>query len=432
MEQETSRPGHKLGLWAAVALVIGNMIGSGVFLLPARLAPYGWNAVLGWVVSIGGSVMLALSIAYLARKVSGSGGLICMLEEAFGPLAATVLGWSAWVGFWTGIATLAVAAVSYLSSWSSFLNDHPALSASILVWLVTLISLTGLKQASVFQAVTTVLKIIPLIIVIGLTAWLFGGGSGEPVEVMPIDAVPISITAIGSAVALTLWAMVGFEAAALAEDAIDNPYRNVATATIIGTSLTGLLYLFVVSAIQLLSDTTALAASKEPFVYFIDAFWADGPGRIIGLFAAVSAIGALNGWTIITGEVPRSMARKGILPDWFAGSSANGAPRNALLIGATCATVMLMFNASKSTGGLFEFMALLSTCASLWVYVSCAAAAIKYRLSYVVAPLGLIFGIWAIYSAGRWEAGLSLVLLLLGFPVYWLIHRHKKGKAASV
>jgi APA family basic amino acid/polyamine antiporter len=429
MEQNVVKTGHKIGLWGAVALVIGNMIGSGVFLLPATLAPLGWNAVIGWVVSIGGSVLLALSIALLARKVSGCGGLICMLEEAFGPLAATVLGWSAWVGFWTGIATLAVAAVSYLSLWAPILAEYSAFFASLLVWMVTLISLTGLKQASIFQGVTTVLKVIPLIIVLGLTLWLFTVNS-EPVAVMPVDAVPITITAIGGAVALTLWAMVGFEAAALAEDAIDNPYRNVALSTVIGTTLTGLLYLVVVSAIQLLSNTQELANSNAPFVYFIEAFWPDGPGPIIGLFAAISAIGALNGWTIITGEVPRSMARKGILPQWFAGSSANGAPRNALLIGATCATVMLMFNASKSTGGLFAFMALLSTCASLWVYVSCAAATIKYRLSYVVAPLGLIFGIWAIWSAGRWEAGLSLLLLLLGFPVYWLIHRHK-GKTAS-
>ncbi len=87
---------------------------------------------------------------------------------------------------------------------------------------------------------------------------------------------------------------------------------------------------------------------------------------------------------------------------------------------------MLMFNASKSTAGLFAFMALLSTCASLWVYVSCALAAIKFKLSYVVAPIGAVFGAWAIWSSGFEAAGLSLVLLLIGFPVYWLIQRKAK------
>jgi len=156
-------PGRKLGLVAATALVIGNMIGSGVFLLPATLAPYGWNAVFGWLVSIGGSAMLALSIAYLASKVHGNGGLIGMLQVAFGPFAATVLGWSAWVGFWTGTATLAVAAVSYLSEWWPFLAEHSALGASLLLWLVTGVSLLGIRQASLFQNVTVVLKLVPIL-----------------------------------------------------------------------------------------------------------------------------------------------------------------------------------------------------------------------------------------------------------------------------
>jgi len=404
------------------------MIGSGVFLLPATLAPYGWNAVFGWLVSIGGSVMLALSIAYLASKVHGNGGLIGMLHVAFGPFAATVLGWSAWVGFWTGTATLAVAAVSYLSEWWPFLAEHPALGASLLLWLVTGVSLLGIRQASLFQNVTVVLKLVPLAIVLGIAAVLLA--RPEPLEILPYDPTVISIGAIGGATALTLWAMVGFEAAALAEDAIDHPPFNVPAATVIGTTLTGILYLLVVSAITLLSDSAELAASNAPFVYFVDTFWRDGPGSVIGLFAAVAAIGALNGWTIVVGECPRSMARKHLLPAIFAGTNSLGVPRNSLLIGAVCSTIMLSFNASKSTAGLFAFMALLSTCASLWVYVACAAAAIRFKLSYVIAPLGLVFGIWTIWSAGFEASGLSVLLLLLGVPVYFWIQRKEVPAAA--
>ena len=409
---------------------MGNMIGSGVFLLPASLAPLGWNAIFGWMITIGGSVALALSIAHLAKKFSGMGGLIGILQNAFGRAPAAVLGWSAWVGFWTANATLAVAAVSYLGDWIPVLHAFPAISAIALVWLITGLSLFGLRPASLFQNVTMILKLVPLIAVFIVALVVLGTpGNASPA---PFDATEISVPSMGLAVTLTLWAMIGFEAAAFAEDAFERPAFTIPAATIIGTVATGVIYLCVCSAIQLLSDPAELAGSAAPFSYFIDRFWPSGPGHVVGLFAAIAAIGALNGWTIVTGELPRSMARGGMLPRWFAGSLSNGAPRNALVLGAVCASVVLIFNASKSTAGLFTFMALLSTCAALWVYLACAVAAIRQRLGMVSGLVGTAFGAWAMWSAGYEASLLSFVLMASGVPLYWLARRKTQSAEQGV
>lgn len=411
-----SRPGAKLGLFAALALVMGNMIGTGVFLLPAQLAPFGWNAVAGWVVTIGGSICLAYALARLSAQRPDAVGVAALVESAFGPMAGFLIGFSFWVSIWTGVVTIAVGAVSYASSFWPALAAHPALATLVLIWMVTAINLIGVRAAAPFQIATLLLKLVPLLVVFGLILVQLATRGGQALT--PFPAEGISFAPVTTAAALALWAMVGFEAACAAGDKIANPAVNIPRATLLGTGLTGLFYLMVCSGIALMLPADQVAASAAPFELFVATFWSPGPAAFVALFAAISAIGALNGWILVQGETPRDMARRAMMPRWFAVASAAGTPRRALFVSSLLASALLIANGGRTMGGLFAFMALLSTCATLWLYIAVVAAAAKARIAIPSVVLGGAFACWALWGAG-WEAvGLSLVLMAAGLPLY--------------
>ena len=426
-----SNPARQLGLWSAIALVVGNMIGSGVFLLPASLAPYGWNAVGGWAITIAGALVLALVFARLTRALPEAGGAVGFVHSAFGHVPAFLVSWVYLISNLTALVTLAVAAISYLSSMTPGIAAHaflPAVLAVAVLWTITLLNLRGIRAAGAVQAVTTAIKIVPLVLVIGLAAGALADGSAAPT---PFDPSAISIDALGGAAALTMFALLGFEAACFAAARVRDPAVNVPRATLWGTGLTGVLYLLVCSAIALLLPQAVASASPAPFATFIERFWNGGPATLVAVFAIVSCVGALNGWTLVQGELVRCMAAQGLLPAWFGVIDARGVARRALLVSAAACTVLALMNASRSLKGLFEFLLLLATSASLWFYLACALAAFKLKVARPVAALGAVFAVGTLWGAGIVPSMLSLVLMVAGLPLYWWARRERAAAPAG-
>lgn len=411
----------KLGLFATLALVMGSMIGTGVFLLPAQLAPFGWNAVAGWVITIGGAVCLAHVLAKLIAARPHAVGVAALIESELGPLAGFLIGFAFWVSIWAGTVTVAVGAVSYASSFFPILAVHPAIATLILIWLVAGINLIGVQVAGPFQVITFLLKLVPLVVVFVLIMIALGQRGGAALAPFPEQG--LEFAPVTGAAALALWAMVGFETACAAGDKIENPAVNIPRATMLGAMLTGLLYLAVCSGIVLMLPPEQVAASAAPFELFVATFWAPGPAALIAIFAAISAVGALNANILIQGETPRDMARRNMMPRWFAGASRNGTPRRALIFSALVASALLIFNGGRTMGGLFAFMALLSTCATLWLYLACCVAAAKARIAVPTVTLGGLYAVWALWGAGREAVALSFVLMLAGLPLYWWARR---------
>lgn len=423
MTENTIRPGRKLGLIAATALVMGNMIGSGVFLLPASLAPFGWNAVLGWIVTIAGTLVLAWVLAALTRAKPLAGDPAGFVSEAFGAVPAFLVSWIYWVSVWTGVVSIAVAAISYLSAFIPAIGATPmlpALSAIALVWTMTLINLRGVHAAGNFQIVTLALKLLPLVAVIAIAAVALASGEGE---VRPFVLREINGTDLRGAAALTLFALLGFECASLAAARVENPQVNVPRATMWGTGLTGLLYLFVCSAIALMLPEAVAATSPAPFATFMEKYWNSGTATLVSLFAIVSCVGAVNGWVLMQGELPRNMAARGMLPRWFAATDANGTPVRGLVLSSIIATIFLLLNASRSMQGIYEFVLLLSTSAALWLYLACAVAAWRMKIARSFALIGAIYALWTLWGAGIEASGLSLILMAAGLPLYWWARR---------
>jgi APA family basic amino acid/polyamine antiporter len=420
-------PRRVLGIWMCLALVMGNMIGSGVYLLPASLAPLGWNGVFGWLVTIAGALCLAYIFASLSRVLPRAGGPYAYSRAAFGPFAGFLVAWSYWCSLWVGNVAIATGVVAPLSTLVPGVEENSVLVTCAMIWAMTAVNCYGAQLAGRVQLVLTIIKALPLAAVVLLAALVIGGGAALP----PLRAEDIRLTgeaSIAAAGALTLWAFLGLESATVPAEKVQDPARTIPRATLIGTAVTGAIYLFACSSVALLLPPDQAAQSGAPLADFVGRYWGVAAGQWIALFAVISAFGALNGWILLQGEMPWAMARDGVFPRFLAHTSRRGTPVRAHLTSSVLLTVVLMLNYTKSMAELFTFLILLATTASLVPYLVCALAALKLRPAAgrwlpTVAVAGAVYALWAIWGAGTDAIGPWLILIAIGIPVYWLMRR---------
>jgi APA family basic amino acid/polyamine antiporter len=429
--QNAKRP-HLLGFWTCVALVVGNTIGSGVFLLPASLAPYGLNSVVAWILTACGSVLLAIVFARLSRAYPEAGGPYAYVHLAFGPFTAFIVAWGYWISIWVGNAAIATGAVSYLTPLMPWIDSAPGSSAAVtlfFLWALTAVNVYGIKASGWVQNVTTVLKVLPLLAISAL-----GLFAVRSTTVAAAAGIPLSLSGTTAAATLTLWALLGLESATIPAGKVRDPGRTIPTATLLGTVLTALICIIACTTVLLLVPPATLARSNAPFVDLASAFWGASAGKFLAVFAAISGFGALNGWILLQGELPNVMAKNGVFPRIFARDSPRHTPTFALLFSSSLVTLLILMNYQKSMVSVFTFMILLSTTACLVLYLLCSLALLRLQWTGHIksprmhtVPLAIIgviataFSLWAIVGAGREAVLWGAVLLLLGAPVYFLV-----------
>ncbi|MEG8038875.1 amino acid permease [Sphingomonas sp. LR60] len=414
-----------LGFWGALALVMGNLIGSGIYLLPATLAPFGANATFGWVVTIAGAMALAFVFARLAAAVPQAGGPYAYADAAFGPAVGFATAWSYWTLIWAGNGAVAVAAVSALSVAIPALAPHAAIAAVAMVWVFVGVNVRGVAAAARVQVVTMVLKLMPLAAVALLAGWLLLTKGGA--AVVQDAPVPLAAGTIAGAAALTFWGFLGVESATVPADRMRDPARTVPRATLIGTAAVGVIYLIVSGAITALMPRAAVTASPAPIADFLGSALGGATAQIVALFATVSALGTLNGFVLLQGEVPRAMARGGVFPRWFGHENAAGVPVRAHVLAGMMVTAVTLANYTRGMGDLFAFVAAVSLAAGMLAYfVSALAGVALLRGDTVGRIAGLasaLFIAWLSYGLGPEANAWALVLLLAGVPVYWWVRR---------
>lgn len=416
---------RRLGPVTAVALVVGNIIGAGIFMLPAALAPYGWNAVIAWAVTLAGSMCLAWVFAQLAAERPAGGGTHGAIAEAFGERMAFFTSWGYLVSILAANAALTVTGVNYLQRLVPAIGGWRFGPQATALALIALFAWGNARAlAGGIQLVSTVVKVLPFALVIGLAAWLLGTQGGAAVA--PVDVVPIEATAAFAAVGVTMYALLGLESAAVPSDAIDDPVRNVPRATLAGTAIAGVLTLLSSSAVALMMPQATLAASTAPIADFVGGFVGAGAGAFVACCAVASCFGALNGWLLVGAELPAAMSRAGSLPRWFARSNARGVPVNALWLAAAVTAVFVLLAMSRGGVQAFEALALVATVTALFLYVVATLAAWRVtrgdgraaRPSLTAAGAGaLAFSAVTLWGCGiealAWSAG----LLALGWPL---------------
>ncbi|MDQ1483772.1 MAG: basic amino acid/polyamine antiporter, family, partial [Actinomycetota bacterium] len=342
---------QKLGLPHATALVMGSIIGVGIFSLPYAVASYGPISLVSMALATVGAVALAVLFASLSRRMPASGGPYAYVRAAFGDGWGFSQAWLYWITAWAGNAAIAVGWVFYVEK---FLNKGGATSGSIAIalaglWIPAAVNLTGVRNMGVFQVWTTVLKFIPLALMASLGLLFIRSGNFTPWN----TSGDTSVSAIGGAMAICLFSYLGVETASVAAAQVRRPETNVPRSTILGTGASAVVYMLSLVAVFGILPASALAQDANQASYsaatdhVIGGSWA---GNIVALAVVVSGIGALNGWTMICAEMPLAAAKDGLFPSRFAGLSSRNVPVFGIVASAFLASLAVIVSYVGTNG----------------------------------------------------------------------------------
>ena len=436
MATETRTP--SLGLAACTAIVIGNMVGSGFYLSPSALAPYGLLAIVFWIVMGAGAMCLGLTFARLARRMPATGGPYAYTRAAYGDFAGFIVAWGYWISIWASLPVIAAAFTGSLMNLVPALHGNRLAGVAITlgaIWLVTLTNLRGVKEAGLFAQVTTYAKLVPFaaIALLGLPfvdvkAFAVFNPSGESL-----------LTASAALAPLTMFAYLGLESATVPAGDVRDPERTIPLSTMLGISVAALLYVFGTTVVLGVVPRAQLVNSTAPFADAARAMWGGWAASVVSVAVMISSLGALNGWTLLMGQVPMAAANDRLFPDVFARLSSHHVPAIGITVSSALATALVLIQVSGAAGfaAVYTMLVGLATMTAVIPYVFCSLAdsLIATRESGgalprigVVEVVAFAFSIFTVYGCGPAPVLWGLLLLLFGIPVYvW--QRHERAGA---
>ena len=329
-----------IGIWLTSSVVVGTMIGAGIFLLPVSLAPLGANAVIGWILSAMGAMSIGFALSRLVRAEGG--GIQSYIESVFGPTLAFVATWTFWVSAWTAVAATAIATAAALARIFPALGDPLtiAIVAILTTAIVQAVNARGVRAAGGLALVTVLIKVLPLLAVMAVV--LLRQGAGQPLS--PLATTPVTLDNIAVAVTLTLFAMLGFEGATAPVGKVRNPTRTIPLAIIAGTSFVALLYLLASTSVSLILSPEATASSTSPFADALVANFGETAAVFAAMTIAVAAFGGANNNLLIAGELGYSMALRSDLPRKLTRTDAANAPVLSQLLASALTVILILLN----------------------------------------------------------------------------------------
>ena len=436
---------RELGLVAATAIVVGNCIGSGIFTSAASLAAASnpKTAMIAWVITAIGSLLIALSFANLGTAMPRTGGPIVYTRAAFGDFAGFLIAWTYWIGAWVGNAAIITAFMLYFTYFVPGATTPIVafLITSGVLWFFTIVNILGVKGAGMVSVVTTVLKVGALVVFVVIAGLHF-----NPDMLSTVSSADVSgMSTLPAAIAIALWAFVGIESATVPAGEIKNPEKNIRKSTIYGTLIAAVVYLIVSVVAMGVLDQATLANSKAPLADIINAAtggtWG---GNFIAIGAIISTLGATSGWILTTARSGFGASQDKLFPEVFGRVHPKyKTPVASLLISGVAANILLILNYVGSLNSAFNFMLLLATLAFLPAYAFAAAAEIvllkkhssdfnfwNFLKNSFVALLAFGYSIYAIYGTGSEVVMYGFILMLVGIPVYlyMMLQNNKKDK----
>jgi len=439
-------PQHQpsFGLWRATALVVGNIVGAGILMLPASLGLYGSLGLVGWAITTLGSICVALVFARLARRNPKIGGPYAYAHKAFGDFIGFQMAWSYWVGLWAGNAAIATAFVSYLTVFWPILGQDMTLGftvAAASIWGFTILNACSVKLVGSFQVIAVVVKVLPLaaigifgVFFVDLNNFSQFNPSGQPI-----------LTALGSSLALTLFAFLGIESATVPAEDVINPEKTIPRATVLGTLIAAGIYSWVMVVMLGLIPPLELAQSNAPFADAGRIIFGEWAVPILASSAAMAAFLTLNGWVMLQGQVPLAAARDGLFPPIFAKETKRGTPAWGLMLSSCLIMIMLVMNYQASLVEQFTTIILFTTFVQMLPYLYSCAAELLYLLTsteplprarfirtVMITLLGFIFTVAIVAGVGQKEVYLGMLFIFGGFPVYvWLKRKQQVSSSKA-
>ena len=420
---------EKIGLFSATSLIIGNIIGAGIFVLPASLGKFGSISILGWIFTASGSLILAKIFSNFSKMISGhNGGPYLYTKVVLGDFLGFIVAWGYWISCWVNNAAIAVAIVSALSFFIPELNKNPILASITglsFIWFFTFTSSRGVRSSAKIQIFTTIAKLIPLLFIIIFGLFFFDSTifpnfnitDKSNLEILPIVSV------------ITLYAFLGLESASIPAANIKKPEKNIPIATMTGTLISTFVYIFGTVILFGILPNEILINSPAPFAEAGNLIGGKYAGYFISAGAAVSAIGALNGWILITSYMPMTLAKDKLFPKILTKKNKKGFPIVSLVLGSILTSIVMSMNFNEGLVSRFEFLILLTTLSTLIPYLFVSIAYLTYYLKkkfsvnilfkkQIIAILGILYSCWAIFGSGKESIFYGTILLLIGVPVY--------------
>jgi APA family basic amino acid/polyamine antiporter len=429
MTTDSVRP---FGFWTAMALVVGGVIGAGIYVVPGQFAGLGWTGAAAWLLGGAGALLIGRVLTALIAARPDEPGVIAVIGDVLGPIPGVLVGWGAWVSYWCANAYIALTAARYAGALVPGLAAttlRQTITACLAIVALSVLNLSGLKGAGRFQVATTALKLLPLLAVM----LILGGmalGSGSAAHPVIVAHEPFSLGALLPATTLAMVAIIGFESASIAAERIRDPERNVGRSTMAGIAMACVLYLIVCTGITFTVPADRLAGSTAPVALFIADYWGPWAGAAVAAFAVISSIGCLNVWIMLQGEVPLGLVRAGLLPGWLARTNHRDIASAPLVIASSLSCVLLLLANWRGGAQIMDFMLKLTAVSGTWIYVFAALAALRLRLAPALATLALVFALAIIAGGGFEAAWLGAVLMLTALPLYALAVRGERGIVA--
>jgi amino acid transporter len=432
--------GRSLGVSACTAIVIGNMVGSGFYLSPAAMAPYGTLAILAWAVMGAGAICVGLTFAKLAKLAPATGGPYAYTRMAYGDFAGFLIAWGLWISIWSSLPVIAIAFAGAMMDLFPSMHNRPMAATLTLaaIWAVVFVNLRGVKEAGLFSQVTTYTKLV-LFGAVALVGLFFIDTS----NLSEFNPSGQSLLVASAALApLTMFAFLGMESATIPAGDVIDPKRTIPLSTVLGIAIATLLYVCGTTAVMGIVPREQLLHSVAPFSDAARAMWGNAGGVAISFAVILSAIGALNGWTLLMGQIPMAAARDNLFPPAFGRLSTHGVPSGAIIISATLATVLVLSQVAGPPGfkTFYDLVVGLSTMAAVIPYAFCALATGLVaahvagggpvpRLG-VIEVIAFIFSVFTLYGCGAKAVLYGTIMLVLGIPVYvW--QRRRAGQVVA-
>jgi basic amino acid/polyamine antiporter, APA family len=434
MSSGNQQRARTLGVTSATGLVIGSIVGIGVFTMPAVLAGAGTSSLATLGVIAIGAMLLAVLFGQLTRRVPNSdGGLYAYARHEFGDFAGYLTGWCYWVQAWAGNAAIVSAWVLYVDALFSI--GHPSAMtnwgiALLGLWVPAAVNLAGVRNMSWFQNLTVVLKFLPLLFV-GIVGWFFVSKANFG----PFNASGGSLySAIGIAAGVALFSFIGVEVAAITAKRVRNPRRNVGLASVAGTAACAILYVLVTAAVMGLVPHHVLVNSTAPFVPAFEMIFTHGAwaGKLVAALAVVSGIGALTAWTLVTAEVSRAPANDGLFPRPFAWTDRRENAWFGIVLAAVLPSLLMLWAYTTKTGlTVFTYLVDLTVVTVAIPYFMSACAQLAYLVSkrrrvqgwllardLLITVAAVLFSMWVTFAAGFAAVYQAMVIVLIGIVVY--------------
>ncbi len=421
----------KFGLWTSTSLVLGTMIGAGVFLMPSALASYGSISLIGWLFSSLGAILIAKVFANLSKLIpSADGGPYAFTKAGLGDFAGFLIGWGYLISVWTTNAAIAVSLVSAMSTFFPILAQDSTIALALglaFLWLLTWVNTLGVLASGRVQLMTTILKIVPLVLVaIGGLLFL------DPKNLLPFNMSGTSSwQAITATTTLTFFAFLGIECATIPSSSVENPGQNISKATMLGVWIAASIYILSTIAIMGIIPASQLQVSITPFADAAEKIYGHGAKYWVSAGAAIAAFGALNGLILVQGQMPSAMAKDNLFPAYFAKQNRKGVPANGVIASSVIITLLMLMNNSKSLAGQFKLLILLATFFTLLPYlfttVSYLIVRAKYASNYTktktftaigMSILAFAFSMWMLIGAGQEIVYWGFIMLMMGVPFY--------------